>query len=85
MFGGGIGIPELIIVLIILLLLFGPSRLGDLGSALGKGIRGFKRAMSEPDEIDVTPEKTDDKKPVGGSALETPPQTSEEKQKAGQK
>jgi sec-independent protein translocase protein TatA len=67
---GGIGIPELVIILIILLLLFGPSRLGDLGSALGKGIKGFKRAMREPDEIDVTPKK-EEAKNLPGSTLES--------------
>jgi len=56
---GNIGAWELIIILVILLLIFGPSRLGDLGSALGKGIKGFKKSMKEPDEIDVTPNKED--------------------------
>jgi len=54
---GGIGWGELLIILVILLLIFGPSRLGDLGSALGKGIKGFRKSISEPDEIDVTPDK----------------------------
>jgi sec-independent protein translocase protein TatA len=54
---GEFSLPHLLIVLVIFLLLFGPSRLGDLGSSLGKGIRGFKRAMREPDETDVTPSK----------------------------
>ncbi|MER3447186.1 MAG: twin-arginine translocase TatA/TatE family subunit [Candidatus Dadabacteria bacterium] len=54
---GEFSLPHLIIVLVVLLLLFGPSRLGDLGISLGKGIRGFKRAMNEPDEVDVTPPK----------------------------
>lgn len=53
---GSFGATELIIILVILLLLFGPSRLGDLGSALGKGIKGFKKSLKD-DEIDVTPEK----------------------------
>ncbi|MGQ0793111.1 MAG: twin-arginine translocase TatA/TatE family subunit [Deltaproteobacteria bacterium] len=67
---GGIGWGELIIVLVILLLIFGPSRLGDLGSALGKGIKGFKKSMKEPDEVDITPSK-DDAKSVEGSTLES--------------
>lgn len=67
---GGIGIPELVIILIILLLLFGPSRLGDLGSALGRGIKGFRRAMREPDEIDVTPKK-EEAKNLSSSTLES--------------
>ena len=54
----GFGVTELIIILIILLLLFGPSRLGDLGSALGKGIKGFRKSLKD-DEIDVTPINND--------------------------
>jgi sec-independent protein translocase protein TatA len=46
---GGLGVWELVIILVILLLIFGPSRLGDLGSALGKGIKGFRRSLKEPD------------------------------------
>jgi sec-independent protein translocase protein TatA len=45
---GGIGIPELIIVLVIALIFFGPGKLPELGSSIGKAIRGFKRSMEEP-------------------------------------
>jgi sec-independent protein translocase protein TatA len=76
---GGLGGWELIIILVILLLIFGPSRLGDLGSALGKGIKGFKRAMKEPDEIDVTPEKSENKQ-IQDPGLETPNKTTEKKE-----
>ena len=58
---GSFGITELIIILIILLLIFGPSRLGDLGSSLGKGIKGFRKSLKD-DEIDITPVKDEDKK-----------------------
>jgi sec-independent protein translocase protein TatA len=33
------------------LIIFGPSKLGDIGGALGKGIRDFKRAVNEPESI----------------------------------
>ena len=39
------GIPELILVLVLSLLLFGPGRIARLGSELGKGIRGFKEQI----------------------------------------
>jgi TatA/E family protein of Tat protein translocase len=39
------GIPELILVLVLALLVFGPGRIAKLGSELGKGIRGFKDQM----------------------------------------
>jgi sec-independent protein translocase protein TatA len=41
--------PHLIVLLVIALIIFGPSKLGDIGDALGRSVRGFKRAMSEPD------------------------------------
>ncbi|MBN2705786.1 MAG: twin-arginine translocase TatA/TatE family subunit [Deltaproteobacteria bacterium] len=53
----GIGIPELVIILIIILIIFGTGKLPEIGGALGKGIRNFRKASHEkPDEIDVTPE-----------------------------
>lgn len=59
---GGIGMPELIIVLVIILIIFGAGKLPEIGAGLGKGIRSFKKATSEPDEIDITPEKKDKEK-----------------------
>ncbi|MEC4676153.1 MAG: twin-arginine translocase TatA/TatE family subunit [Nitrospirota bacterium] len=53
----GLGIQELVIVLIIILVLFGAKRLPELASGLGKAIKNFKKATTEPDEIDVTPKK----------------------------
>ncbi|MDD5711665.1 MAG: twin-arginine translocase TatA/TatE family subunit [Smithellaceae bacterium] len=57
----GIGVPELIIILVIVLIVFGAGRLPEIGGAIGKSIRNFKKATREPDEIDVTPE---DKKKI---------------------
>ncbi len=53
----GIGMPELIIILVIILIIFGAGKLPEIGGGIGKGIRNFKKATKEPDEIDVTPEK----------------------------
>jgi twin arginine-targeting protein translocase, TatA/E family len=76
---GGLGVWELVIVLVILLLIFGPSRLGDLGSALGKGIKGFRKSMKE-DEIDITPSKEDNRR-IEGSEFQAPSgRTSERKE-----
>ena len=52
----GIGMPELIIILVIILNVFGAGKLPEIGGAIGKGIKNFKKASKEPDEIDVTPE-----------------------------
>jgi sec-independent protein translocase protein TatA len=47
---GDIGIPELLVVLVLVLVLFGPGKLPDVGKALGDALRGFKKAMSETHE-----------------------------------
>jgi sec-independent protein translocase protein TatA len=52
MFGFGIG--ELLIVLTLVLLVF-YRRLPDLGGSFGAAIKRFKKALNEPDEIDITP------------------------------
>jgi sec-independent protein translocase protein TatA len=58
----GLGLPELLIVLVIIILIFGASRLGDIGSGLGKAIRGFRDSVAGKDAIDVTPKKEDHSK-----------------------
>ena len=54
----GLGVPELVLILIIGLVVFGPGRLPDIGKALGKSIKEFKSANNEPEaprtEINVT-------------------------------
>ena len=55
----GIGMPELIVILVIALIFFGPGKLPDLGSSIGKAIRGFKKAVEEPDK---KPEESKDGK-----------------------
>jgi sec-independent protein translocase protein TatA len=53
----GIGMPELIIILVIVLLIFGAGKLPEIGSGMGKAIRNFRHATvvdenSEPDVLD---------------------------------
>ena len=43
----GLGMPELMIILVIALVVFGPSKLPSLGKSLGEGIRGFKKAVED--------------------------------------
>jgi sec-independent protein translocase protein TatA len=65
MFEGLFQPMHLIIILAIVLIIFGPGRLPELGEGLGKSIRGFKKALSEADDqkIDAkSGEKIDEKK-----------------------
>jgi len=56
----GLGLPELLIIFLIVLLLFGASRLPQMGSGLGKAIKNFKESVTGKDAIDVTPKKGPD-------------------------
>ncbi len=49
---------HLIVILVIALVIFGPGKIGDLGSSLGRGIRDFKKAMSEEPGSTVADAKT---------------------------
>jgi sec-independent protein translocase protein TatA len=46
----GIGMPELVIIMIIVMLIFGAGKLPELGNSLGQAIRGFKKAVEEPEK-----------------------------------
>lgn len=48
--GFGIGLPEIAILLVVVLLIFGPSKLPALGEGIGKMLRGFKKEMKAMDE-----------------------------------
>jgi sec-independent protein translocase protein TatA len=57
----GIGMPELIVILIIIMIIFGAGKLPEIGAGIGKGIRNFKRAtMDPPKEIAQSKEEDDD-------------------------
>jgi sec-independent protein translocase protein TatA len=49
---GRIGFPELVLIALILMLVFGANRLPELGRGLGKAIKGFKEAASEAERKD---------------------------------
>lgn len=55
MIGGGFGFTEILIIMVIVLIIFGANKLPEIGGGLGRAIKNFKRATTEPDEIDVTP------------------------------
>ncbi|MBN1249179.1 MAG: twin-arginine translocase TatA/TatE family subunit [Anaerolineae bacterium] len=53
-----LGVPELILILVIAILIFGPGRIGKIGSELGKGIRGFKEGVAPEKEREEEAEET---------------------------
>lgn len=59
----GLGLPELLLILVIGLIFFGPGKLPDIGKALGKSMREFKQAVNEadPKHIETVAEKAEEK------------------------
>ena len=47
MFGGGIGGPEILLIFLVVLILFGAKRIPDIAQGLGKGIKEFKKAVTD--------------------------------------
>ncbi len=61
----GFGMPELIVILVIVLVVFGAGRLPEIGGALGKSIRNFKKASEGKDEIEIKPKQENEGKKEG--------------------
>lgn len=49
------GFGELVVIFLIVIVIFGAGKLPQLGDALGRGIKNFKKATKDEDEVDVTP------------------------------
>jgi len=56
----GIGMPELIVILIIIMIIFGAGKLPEIGAGIGKGIRNFKKATMDPPKEIASPKKRKD-------------------------
>ncbi len=50
----GIGMPELVIILVIIMIIFGAGKLPEIGSGIGKGIKNFKKATKDADKEDTS-------------------------------
>ncbi len=52
----GLGMPELVVIMVIVLIIFGAGKLPEIGGAIGKSIRNFKKSVRDDEDIDVTPD-----------------------------
>jgi sec-independent protein translocase protein TatA len=53
-----LGFPELMVILVIAQIVFGPGKMPELGNSLGKAIRGFKKSISEEEKDQASSKKT---------------------------
>ena len=79
---GSIGMPELVIILVIALIIFGPRKLPELGKSLGKSINEFKKASAELQntlerEIETEDRKDKDEQRAKAAAAEPLPQAAD--------
>jgi sec-independent protein translocase protein TatA len=58
----GLGVPELVIILVIVLIIFGPRKLPDIGKALGSSLRELKKSAADKEEDEEKDEKAKSKK-----------------------
>ncbi len=58
----GLGFGELMVILLIVIVVFGAGKIGDIGGDLGRAIRNFRKELNQPDAIDVSPKSGESKK-----------------------
>jgi sec-independent protein translocase protein TatA len=75
---GSLGMPEMLVILVIALIIFGPRKLPELGRSLGKSLAEFKKASNElrntlEEEIRIDEQRTAEEKRTADAAKPTPP------------
>ena len=76
---GNLGFMEILLILVVVLLLFGAKRLPEIGASMGKGIREFKKSISDVDrELREPPRETRSERLPAGDPLARPATTDEE-------
>jgi sec-independent protein translocase protein TatA len=68
----GLGTGEIILIFLVVMVVFGATKLPQLGDGLGKAIRNFKRAVNTQGEIDVTPKKENPSDSAGSNKADSP-------------
>jgi sec-independent protein translocase protein TatA len=87
----GIGFPELFVILLIIMIIFGAGKLPEIGSAFGNSIKNFKKSMKEADEIkseaeveqaviEATSDGAEGEAPNEGEVAASPPASEQETQ-----
>ena len=66
----GIGFPELMIILVIIMIIFGAGKLPEIGSAFGRSIKNFKQSMKDAQEEDVPIEGAEGSDQIEGAQAE---------------
>lgn len=70
-----VGPNQILLILLIVVIIFGAKKLPEIGGGLGKAIRNFKRASTEPDEIDISENQQDSAKKSANQTNMTEPST----------
>lgn len=74
----GLGTGEIILIFLVVMVVFGASKLPQLGDGLGRAIKNFKRAVNSANEIEVTPKKSE----IDGAASSEKPEAAKPSDKA---